>query len=110
MDITSLDLTKLSEDDLIELNLRGVERLKLVRSAKSLAQLARFSVGMAVQFNTVDGRTISGTVARLNQRTATVVTPSGRWRVSPSVLRAVDALQGARMRSARVVTLRERRE
>lgn len=110
MDFASLDLAKLSEDDLIELNRRVVERLQLVRSAKNLAQLARFSVGMAVRFDTGDGRTISGTVARLNQRTATVVTPSGRWRVSPSLLRAVDASQGAGMRSARVVTLRERRE
>jgi hypothetical protein len=61
MDFTSLDLTKLSEDDLIELNRRVVERLQLVRSGKSLAQLARFSVGMAVQFDTDGGRTISGT-------------------------------------------------
>lgn len=37
-------------------------------------QLARFSVGMVVEFETEDGRTLSGTVARLNQRTATVVT------------------------------------
>ena len=89
---------------------RVVERLQLLRSAKSLAQLARFSVGMAVQFDTDDGRTISGTVARLNQRTATVVTPSGRWRVSPSLLRAADASQSAGPRSARVVALRARQE
>ena len=75
------DLAKLSEDELIELNRRIVERLQLLRSAKSLAQLAQFSVGMVVEFDTDDGRTISGTIARLNQRTATVVTASGRWRV-----------------------------
>jgi hypothetical protein len=110
VDFTSLDLSKLSEDDLIELNRRIVERLQLLHSAKSLAQLARFSVGMVVEFDTDDGRTISGTVARLNQRTATVVTPSGRWRVSPSLLRAAGAAQDAGMRSARVVTLRRRQE
>lgn len=63
MDFTPLDLTKLSEDDLIELNQRIVERLQILRSAKSLAQLARFSVGMVVEFDTEDGRTISGTVS-----------------------------------------------
>jgi hypothetical protein len=88
MDVRRLDFTKLSEDDLIELNRRIVERLQLLRSAKSLAKLATFSVGMVVEFETEDGRTISGTVARLNQRTATVVAASGRWRVSPSLLRA----------------------
>ena len=51
-----LDLTKLSEDDLIDLNRRIIERLQLLRSAKSLAQLGHFSVGMAVIFDTDDGR------------------------------------------------------
>jgi hypothetical protein len=81
------DITKLSEDELLELNRRVVERLQFIRSAKSLAQLARFSVGMAVEFDTDDGRTFSGTVARLNQKMATVVSATGGWRVSPSLLR-----------------------
>jgi hypothetical protein len=98
------DLTKLSEDELVELNRRIIERLQLLRSARSLAQLARFSVGMAVEFDTDDRRTISGTVARLNQRTATVVTASGRWRVSPRLLRPA-ASTPATTRSPRVVVL-----
>ena len=81
------DVTKLSEDELMELNRRIVERLQLLRSARSLVQLARFSVGMAVEFDTDDGRTVTGTIARLNQRTATVVTASGCWRASPGLLR-----------------------
>jgi hypothetical protein len=72
------DITKLSEDELLELNRRVVERLQFIRSAKSLTQLARFSVGMAVEFDTDDGRTISGTVARLKGRRidSTIVRPS----------------------------------
>lgn len=100
-----IDLTKLSEDELIELNRRIVERLQLVRSAKSLTQLARFSVGMLVEFDTDDGRTVRGTVARLNQRTATIVSASGRWRVSPSLLRVVDASQVATAAGSRVVAM-----
>ena len=87
----TFDISKLSEDELVEWNRRIVERLQFIRSAKSLTQLARFSVGMTVEFDTDDGRTISGTVARLNQRTATVVTAAGRWRVSPSLLRLASA-------------------
>jgi len=81
------DVTKLSEDQLIELNRRIVERLQLLRSARSLAQLARFSRwnGRGVRID--DGRTVAGTIARLNQRTATVVTASGRWRASAEFLR-----------------------
>jgi hypothetical protein len=72
------DLAKVSEDELTELNRRIVERLQLLqRSAKSLAQLAKFSVGRVVKFDADDGRTLGGTIAGLNQRTATVVTASG---------------------------------
>jgi hypothetical protein len=99
------DLTKLSEDELVDLNRRIAERLQLLRSAKNLAQLAQFSVGMAVEFDTDDGRTISGTIARLNQRTATVVGPSGRWRVSPSFLRTT---RHAKTQSSHVVALPRR--
>lgn len=99
-----IDLTKLSEDELIELNRRIVERLQLLRSAKSLNQLARFSVGMVVEFNTDDGRTVSGMVARLNRQTATIVTASGRWRVSPSLLRVPDA-QASPVSGSRIVSM-----
>jgi hypothetical protein len=104
-----IDLTKLSEDELITLNRRIVERLQLMRSARSLTQLAKFSVGMVVEFDTDDGRRMSGTVARLNRRTATIMTASGRWRVSPSLLRAVDISQPSTASDARVVKMPKRR-
>ena len=102
------DLSKLSEEDLIELNRRIVERLQILRSKKSLAQLARFSIGMLVEFNADDGRTITGTVARVNQRTATVVTASGRWRVSPSLSRKAAVAQATGTASPRIVALPRR--
>lgn len=104
-----IDLTKLSEDELLELNRRIVERLQLMRSAKSLTQLARFSVGMLVEFDTDDGRTMSGTVARLNRQTATIVAASGRWRVSPSRLRVVNPPQASTGSESAVVAMPTRR-
>jgi hypothetical protein len=104
-----IDLTKLSEDELLELNRRIVERLQLMRSAKSLTQLARFSVGMLVEFDTDGGRTVSGTVARLNRQTATIVAASGRWRVSPSRLRVINAPQASTGSESAVVAMPPRR-
>jgi len=104
-----IDLTKLSEDELLELNRRIVERLQLMRSAKSLTQLARFTVGMVVEFDTDDGRTVSGTVARLNRQTATVVAAAGRWRVSPSRLRVMDVPQASTESEFAVVAMPPRR-
>ena len=104
------DITKLSEAELIELNRRIVERLRLMRSAKNLTQLARFSVGMMVEFDAEDGRTITGTVARLNQKTATVITAAGRWRVSPSFLRPAPAAHDSAALPSRVVAMPRRGE
>jgi hypothetical protein len=104
------DITKLSEAELIELNRRVVERLQLMRSAKNLTQLARFSVGMTVQFDAEDGRTITGSVARLNQKTATVITATGRWRVSPGFLRPAPLAHGSAAPASRVVAMPRRGE
>jgi hypothetical protein len=81
-----LDLARLSEEELGDLNRRIVERLRLIRSARQLVDLARFSVGMRVEFTTDDGRTLQGEITRLNRKTATVCCkPSGHWRVSPAL-------------------------
>jgi hypothetical protein len=48
----SIDLTRLSEDELLGLNRRIIERLRLMRSARQLAELAQFTVGMRVEFTT----------------------------------------------------------
>lgn len=107
----TIDLTLLSEDELLDLNRRIVERLQLIRSAKHLTQLARFSVGMTVEFDTDDGRTVRGSIARLNRQTVTVVNPSGRWRVSPSLLRTVETKNSSTASPGRIVEMpRSRRQ
>jgi hypothetical protein len=106
----TFDITTLSEAELIDLNRRVVERLQLMRSAKNLTQLARFSVGMMVEFDAEDGQTITGTVARLNQKTATIITGAGRWRVSPSLLRPVPAVNGSATPPLRIVAMPRRQE
>jgi hypothetical protein len=102
------DLTRLSEEELVELHRRIGERLQLIRSARHLTQLARFSVGVVVEFDPGDGRTIRGTISRLNRRTATVVAPSGSWRVSPALLRVVDAKDIVDATVGRVVPMTRR--
>jgi hypothetical protein len=104
----SIDLTQLSEDELLDLNRRIVERLRLMRFARQLVELARFTVGMRVEFTTDDGRTLQGEITRLNRKTATVCcNPSGHWRVTPTLLRPItnapgsDAAQRARPANAR---------
>ena len=101
-----IDLARLSEDELIDLNRRIVERLRLIRSARQLVDLARFSVGMRVEFTTDGGRTLQGEIKRLNRKTATVwCNPSGHWRVSPALLRPIIDKQTQRSATERVVPI-----
>jgi transcription antitermination factor NusG len=49
----------------------------------------RFAKGDKVKFETRSGETITGTVARINQKTVTVNTPTSQWKVSGSLLKRV---------------------
>jgi hypothetical protein len=102
----SIDLMRLSEDELLDLSRRIVERLQLIRSARQLVELAHFTVGMRVEFTTDDGRTLQGEITRLNRKTATVFChPSGHWRVSPTLLRPIAHAQGSAAPAARVLPM-----
>lgn len=102
----SIDLTRLSEDERLDLNRPIIERLRLMRSARQLVELARFTVGMRVEFTTDDGRILQGEITRLNRKTATVCcNPSGHWRVSPSLLRPVTDALGSSPPAARVLLI-----
>ena len=77
----------LSEDDLRFLNAQIVERLKLLAQAQSTVQLARFNLGDRVSFPGPAGKTIHGTIIKLNKKTAGVQTNDGQqWNVAPSLL------------------------
>ena len=104
-----IDLTRLSEDELLDLNRRIVERLRLIRSARQLIELARFTIGMRVEFTTDDGRIVQGEITRLNRKTATIsCNPSGHWRVSPALLRPI--VDASRSPTHRVLSISANRK
>jgi len=104
----SIDLTRLYEDELIDLNRRIVERLRLIRSARQLVEVARFTVGMSVEFTSDDGRMLQGEITRPNRKTATVCcNPSGHWRVSPTLLRPIAHAHESDTRGPRALSMPE---
>ena len=61
-------------------------RLLFLRRREDLHELSHFSVGDRVAFS-ARGQLLVGMIIRINQRTATLRTESGReWRVSPHFL------------------------
>src|SRR3989344_8272931 len=88
-----IDLDSLSEEELRALNREIIKRLDFYSFARRKIQLMEFRVGDKVEFDTDHG-TITGTVTRINQKTASIDANDGRgWRVSPGFLRKVGSAQ-----------------
>jgi hypothetical protein len=83
-----IDIDKLTEAELVDLNNRIIQRLRLMQQMRAHTTMLEFSLGERVCFQP-DGRpAIFGVVTRYNKKTVTVITDGGEhWNVSPSALR-----------------------
>jgi len=64
-----------------------VEAVKLQRTFLAKQSARSFSIGDAVQFTGRGGRTVVGTVNKVNPKTIIVDSPTqGRWKVTASML------------------------
>ena len=83
----AIDIDKLTEPELIDLNRRIIERLRLLQQMRAHRQMLAFKVGDRVTFQ-ADGRgTVEGMLTRYNRKSVTVITDDGQhWNVSPALL------------------------
>jgi hypothetical protein len=87
-----MDIDKLSEAELIDLNHRITERLRFLQQARSHITMLQFRIGQRVSFQPDGCERIFGIVTRYNKKSVTIVTPDGgRWNVSPGLLKAEPA-------------------
>jgi hypothetical protein len=83
-----INLDELTETELIDLNNRIVERLRLLHQVRAHMEMLEFEIGDRVTFQTDRFRMVEGVLARYNRKTVTVIADDGgRWTVSPSFLR-----------------------
>src|SRR5215208_7176476 len=86
----SIDIDKLTEAELIDLNHRIVERLRFLHQMKAHAKMLEFKIGDRVAFRTEEGGVIEGMLTRYNRKTVTVITDDGgQWNVAPAFLSRV---------------------
>lgn len=85
----TFSIESLSEPELVELNRRIVERLRLLRQNRSQNQMLLFHVGEKVCFHDHDGKLVTGVVERFNKKSVTVFADESKmhWRVHPGLLR-----------------------
>jgi hypothetical protein len=86
-----IDIDKLTEEELVDLNNRVVERLRFLNQTRAHGQMLQFKIGDRVLFQPEGHPVVVGMLTRYNRRTVTVMTDSGqRWNVAPALLRRID--------------------
>lgn len=85
-----IDIDRLSEQELIDLNHRIVERLRFLNHMRAHSQMLEFNIGDRVTFHPEGHPPVIGMLIRYNKKTVTVITDTGQhWNVSPGLLRKV---------------------
>jgi hypothetical protein len=85
-----IDIDKLTESELIDLNRRVVERLRFLSQMRAHSMMLTFSVGDRVRFDPDNEPPIFGIITRYNKKTVSVLAEDGRkWTVSPQLLHRV---------------------
>lgn len=91
-----IDLSLLTESELMDLNRRIVERLRMIRQVHAHVKMLEFRIGERVWFQT-DIRRVEGILVRFNKKSVTVLTDEGeRWTVSPGFLQRNESEVAAR--------------
>ena len=83
-----IDIDKLTEAELVDLNNRIVERLRFLHQMRAHAQMLEFKIGDRVTFEPEGRAPITGMITRYNRKTLTVITDDGQhWNIAPQFLR-----------------------
>jgi hypothetical protein len=83
-----IDIDRLTEAELIDLNNRIVERLRFLQQMRAHSAMLEFRIGDRVTFQP-DGRPpVVGILTKYNRKSVTVITDLGeKWNVAPGLLR-----------------------
>ena len=105
----TIDIDRLTEAELIDLNNRVVERLRFLNHMRAHGQMLQFKIGDRVSYQPEGQPIVVGMLTRYNRKTVTVITDSGqRWNVTPALQRQVDDSVDAQHSGPRVVQPRKR--
>lgn len=107
----TIDITKLSEAQLSQLNQKIVVRLKFLQETRMQQQMQSFQVGDRVSFHAPGHDPKTGIVAKCNRKTITVITEDRhQWNVAPVFLsRVIEAEADSRAAPSQVIHLPSKR-
>lgn len=104
----TIDIDRLTEAELHDLNHRIVARLRFLQQMRAHASMLEFRVGDRVEFQPTDGRPlVAGMLTRYNRKTVTVIADDGvRWNVAPVFLRKANMEKDITPAQANIFPLR----
>jgi hypothetical protein len=101
-----IDIDRLTEAELIDLNHRVVARLKFLSQMRAHAHMLEFRIGEKVSFQPDGQPLLTGIIAKYNRKSVTVITESGQqWNVAPVFLRKAEAPATSAAASAQIMSL-----
>ena len=101
-----IDIDKLTEQELIELNHKIVERLKFLASMRAHAEMLEFNIGETVSFSPPGHGELTGMLVQYNKKTVTILTEDGqKWNVSPHLLERAKKPKRQVKRSGNVIEI-----
>ncbi len=102
----TIDIDKLAEEELTELNHRIIERLKFLESMHAHHEMMQFSPGERVSFKPSGRDRQIGTLIKFNQKTVTVITESGqKWNISPQLLSKIKEVKPGARHSGKLIDI-----
>jgi hypothetical protein len=102
----TINIDQLSEQELVDLNHRIVERLKFLESVHTHKEMMQFSPGEQVSFKPPGRDPQIGTIIKYNKKTVTIITEAGqKWNVSPHLLSKVKDVKNKPDKSGKVIDL-----
>lgn len=87
-----VNIDTLTEAELIDLNRRIVERIRLIHQVRAHQSMLQYRIGDRICFQPDGYGILTGTITRYNKKSVSVVLDCGhKWTVSPHLMWSADA-------------------
>jgi hypothetical protein len=101
-----IDIDKLTESELVDLNHRIVARLRFLQQMRAHTSMLEFSLGERVNFQPDGHPVLFGVIPKYNRKSVTVITETGQhWTASPVFLRKIKPAREVGSEGGKVVNL-----
>ena len=101
-----MNIDHLSEEELIHLNRRVVERLKVLEQMRALQSMVKLHIGQR-SFDP-DGRMRAGTIVKFNHKTVVVRTDDHlQWKVAPHYLKPLVEGEATQVHNVATISSRQ---